>query len=1552
MNTDDHNYFKQPFNCTTATLQTYNCDKCDFETDLQILLKQHVELCYQNGEKTDPIPEFLITYKCEFCDFKSNSEFLFLRHEYRTHFKPENIVAEPKVEKNESSFKTRSGSITATSPEEKVTVFRWPPCSYNGYHNRRPKIRRKKRISQRWKRKKNLEPFCIAQVEREVNRQKGIIEERRFGHVTADNEIITPKDHIVSRKKTKLDTITQEICKIGKVWTVKENEDETAIHYKRKRNTTFENTSSKHPKVIDDAVVKISEDLSMNEEAFSIKQEIDENTIETTIQEIGIKGKNVTKSDFLKHKTKFMCSKCGYTVRKFRDLQQHCLKEVCFDSPKDVYKNKKSVKKVDTKRSKKNKTKKLVTNTERTSHNNVKDTTKTLKTIYSALDKKCDIAPNCDKLKRKPRIIRKKNNEKLKPDSSHKKINKLKDERIVCKYGKTLMINIDKNVSDIVETCKLVNSDAKERINSEKVADITSEDLMKIHENMKKGQNSDSTVQSLNTKTWKTLREESYEEISEVDNNKKCGITPKCDKPKSKRGRSRKTSSCNIKLKRKPQKKSNEEDVIYDGGRIIGSYQVDDGKTLMINTDKNVSDIEETYKLVNSDEKERIISEKVADITSEDLGKMHENTKKGQNSDITKILRKESYEEISEADNNKKCGIAPNCDKPKNKRGRPRKTSSCNIKLKRKPQKKSNEEDVIYDGGRIIGSYQVDDGKTLVIKTDKDLSDMRETCKVFNSESSTVKIHENMKKGQTGDIITGMEAIQPDSSHKKNSELRDVRIERLDDVEDITSNDLSSDYDNENLPVEIIGDGSNNETANRKNNNEEMCGKINVISNQLIWSPRDVICGRKVIDNNQISDEKTPVMNTDERETCKVVNSDAREKNNCEDVANITSTNCNKETFDIENLPVDIISDGSNFWNSETVNSENTTVKIKSNDITTSTNSLVLCRTTIQTEYFLLNPSTSPTRANRNNLNISTVVPSNIFVALHNSATNLKNILPKPAPPNIVSNILAKTYNANTANLKNPVIIRQVSPPNFESEKRRVDNFSVISEKTPNPEEWLDASKNEDNDITKISRKESYEEISEADNNKECVVAPNCDKPIRKRGRPRKTSSYTCNIKLKPQKKNYEEMQPDSNHKRPIIIRQVSPPNFDSEKRRVDNFSVISEKTPEELLDASKNEENKQSDSFKCLHCSYKCPDVSHLLKHMHDTHVVPDLLSRHLEKDQIEMEVTAENVSDFIKSCRKGDSDFFKCVKCFFESRTLVDLRNHYIEAHFYGQIEYSCADKWYTCVRCKWKTKDVFILRDHLRDIQIARRRFLPKVNQVENENIKSKSTVDLTLGNDVVLIPNEYFTIGEKLFKCKRCNFQGTSTNQMENHFYVRSSTQNVSCVQIQWHKCEHCPYKCRTIVTLVYHMRSEHGEFTTNYMTRSQLLKHLSEDEKYDKSITAQDLDHYRKSCAKTQTGFFQCTICNDKLRNLNAIQRHFFSHFFGILTIKNKIRAKTKWYCCLRCSYKSKYIEDLMSHLQEVISARNKINNRAETGGDQEVKTSDEDEEDTTIGEKH
>ncbi|XP_044266180.1 uncharacterized protein LOC123012376 isoform X2 [Tribolium madens] len=1410
MNTDDHNYFKQPFNCTTATLQTYNCDKCDFETDLQILLKQHVELCYQNGEKTDPIPEFLITYKCEFCDFKSNSEFLFLRHEYRTHFKPENIVAEPKVEKNESSFKTRSGSITATSPEEKVTVFRWPPCSYNGYHNRRPKIRRKKRISQRWKRKKNLEPFCIAQVEREVNRQKGIIEERRFGHVTADNEIITPKDHIVSRKKTKLDTITQEICKIGKVWTVKENEDETAIHYKRKRNTTFENTSSKHPKVIDDAVVKISEDLSMNEEAFSIKQEIDENTIETTIQEIGIKGKNVTKSDFLKHKTKFMCSKCGYTVRKFRDLQQHCLKEVCFDSPKDVYKNKKSVKKVDTKRSKKNKTKKLVTNTERTSHNNVKDTTKTLKTIYSALDKKCDIAPNCDKLKRKPRIIRKKNNEKLKPDSSHKKINKLKDERIVCKYGKTLMINIDKNVSDIVETCKLVNSDAKERINSEKVADITSEDLMKIHENMKKGQNSD----------------------------------------------------------------------------------------------------------------------------------------------ITKILRKESYEEISEADNNKKCGIAPNCDKPKNKRGRPRKTSSCNIKLKRKPQKKSNEEDVIYDGGRIIGSYQVDDGKTLVIKTDKDLSDMRETCKVFNSESSTVKIHENMKKGQTGDIITGMEAIQPDSSHKKNSELRDVRIERLDDVEDITSNDLSSDYDNENLPVEIIGDGSNNETANRKNNNEEMCGKINVISNQLIWSPRDVICGRKVIDNNQISDEKTPVMNTDERETCKVVNSDAREKNNCEDVANITSTNCNKETFDIENLPVDIISDGSNFWNSETVNSENTTVKIKSNDITTSTNSLVLCRTTIQTEYFLLNPSTSPTRANRNNLNISTVVPSNIFVALHNSATNLKNILPKPAPPNIVSNILAKTYNANTANLKNPVIIRQVSPPNFESEKRRVDNFSVISEKTPNPEEWLDASKNEDNDITKISRKESYEEISEADNNKECVVAPNCDKPIRKRGRPRKTSSYTCNIKLKPQKKNYEEMQPDSNHKRPIIIRQVSPPNFDSEKRRVDNFSVISEKTPEELLDASKNEENKQSDSFKCLHCSYKCPDVSHLLKHMHDTHVVPDLLSRHLEKDQIEMEVTAENVSDFIKSCRKGDSDFFKCVKCFFESRTLVDLRNHYIEAHFYGQIEYSCADKWYTCVRCKWKTKDVFILRDHLRDIQIARRRFLPKVNQVENENIKSKSTVDLTLGNDVVLIPNEYFTIGEKLFKCKRCNFQGTSTNQMENHFYVRSSTQNVSCVQIQWHKCEHCPYKCRTIVTLVYHMRSEHGEFTTNYMTRSQLLKHLSEDEKYDKSITAQDLDHYRKSCAKTQTGFFQCTICNDKLRNLNAIQRHFFSHFFGILTIKNKIRAKTKWYCCLRCSYKSKYIEDLMSHLQEVISARNKINNRAETGGDQEVKTSDEDEEDTTIGEKH
>ncbi|XP_063917145.1 RE1-silencing transcription factor-like [Zophobas morio] len=69
------------FNCENAELETYDCEDCNFQTELTVFYKKHIKERHTPKREDSPSEEFTIhEYNCEECDFETHCCINWLRH--------------------------------------------------------------------------------------------------------------------------------------------------------------------------------------------------------------------------------------------------------------------------------------------------------------------------------------------------------------------------------------------------------------------------------------------------------------------------------------------------------------------------------------------------------------------------------------------------------------------------------------------------------------------------------------------------------------------------------------------------------------------------------------------------------------------------------------------------------------------------------------------------------------------------------------------------------------------------------------------------------------------------------------------------------------------------------------------------------------------------------------------------------------------------------------------------------------------------------------------------------------------------------------------------------------------------------------------------------------------------------------------------------------------------------------------------------------------------------------------------------------------------------
>jgi hypothetical protein len=124
--------------CERNYLEKYNCKRCNFETDLVVILKQHFREyhrkdtdCVQDQLKNDTVVK---SYICQKCTFETYSILMWIKHLDGSCFNPkedcENVSEEEWYRCECCSFKTKEATVLEKHQAAKQSLhhFQWYCC--------------------------------------------------------------------------------------------------------------------------------------------------------------------------------------------------------------------------------------------------------------------------------------------------------------------------------------------------------------------------------------------------------------------------------------------------------------------------------------------------------------------------------------------------------------------------------------------------------------------------------------------------------------------------------------------------------------------------------------------------------------------------------------------------------------------------------------------------------------------------------------------------------------------------------------------------------------------------------------------------------------------------------------------------------------------------------------------------------------------------------------------------------------------------------------------------------------------------------------------------------------------------------------------------------------------------------------------------------------------------------------------------------------------------------------------------------------------------------
>ncbi|CAH1376124.1 unnamed protein product [Tenebrio molitor] len=275
--------------------------------------------------------------------------------------------------------------------------------------------------------------------------------------------------------------------------------------------------------------------------------------------------------------------------------------------------------------------------------------------------------------------------------------------------------------------------------------------------------------------------------------------------------------------------------------------------------------------------------------------------------------------------------------------------------------------------------------------------------------------------------------------------------------------------------------------------------------------------------------------------------------------------------------------------------------------------------------------------------------------------------------------------------------------------------------------------------------------------------------------------------------------------------------------------------------------------SYICQECSFETYSVLLWLKHL-------DSLCFNARED-------------FEKICivSYGDGRWYQCINCAFKSKNLTILKKHQTAKHLLNKKE------WFCCSYCKYKAKTKNDLKEHINCEH-------DKCNFTTKRKLKIKQREPLKHSSNKVALR----------LQCEQCSYKTKWRSCLKLHINRHKSDE-----EVEWFYCFSCAYKTKRKGHLKQHTIYKH--------TTSEAVQWFNCDKCQYKFKTKSDLSrHSKQHLSKEDVQWFKCDKCSFKAKQRSNVKAH--------ALVKHTSNKEALLFHCEHCSYTTKLKYNLKRHI--------------------------------------